>query len=275
MSDTVLEHPLVREYLRQLSVACAYLPLAQARELREQIAAHLDEALPPGASFDEVSAELTRLGSPRSLAAAAAGPGGRSLLRRLRNRLGRVRWWAWVCVVALVALAGSALAYTLLAYNGQLAEGAVSSWYYPQDSAHSVTTQFLGGTQRTVPERFGQEQGFEIIVVNNSDFTQTVVGIGHWMPFKLVQVAVGSGKWVDTGESTVGPIRWSSPGSIPPHGFRVLRVLWTSNTCTMTGGTVGFHNLTLTVRVGIFTRTETFPLFDTWALAGNKASTCP
>ena len=275
MSDTVLEHPLVREYLRQLSVACAYLPLAQARELREQIATHLDEALPPSATIDEVRTELTRLGSPQSLAAATAGPGGRSLPRRLRNLLGRVRWWAWVCVVALVALAGSALAYTLLAYNGQLAEGAVSSWYYPQDIAHSVTTQFLGGTQDTVPERFGQEQGFEIIVVNNSDFTQTVVGIGHWMPFKSVQVAVGSGKWVDDGSSNAGPIRWSSPGSIPPHGYRLLRVLWKSDICNVPGGATGFRGLMLTVRVGIFTRTEEFPLFDTWAVAGTKSPACP
>ena len=77
MSDTVLEHPLVREYLRELNAACVTLPAAQARELREQIIAHLDEALPPGAAAAEVQAELTRLGPPRSLAADAAGPGWR------------------------------------------------------------------------------------------------------------------------------------------------------------------------------------------------------
>jgi hypothetical protein len=35
MSDTVLEHPVVREYLRELNAACVSLPVAQARELRE------------------------------------------------------------------------------------------------------------------------------------------------------------------------------------------------------------------------------------------------
>ena len=47
MSAAVLEHPLVRDYLRRLDAACAALPYAQARELRDQIIAHLDEALPP------------------------------------------------------------------------------------------------------------------------------------------------------------------------------------------------------------------------------------
>ena len=74
MSAAVVEHPLVRDYLRRLDAACAALPAAQAHELRDQIIAHLDEALPPHAATDEVAAELDRLGSPAALAAEAAGP---------------------------------------------------------------------------------------------------------------------------------------------------------------------------------------------------------
>ena len=177
MSDTVLEHPLVREYLRQLSVACAYLPLAQARELREQIAAHLDEALPPGASFNEVSAELTRLGSPRSLAAAAAGPGRRSLPRRLRNRLGRVRWWSWAALAVVFATAVSTVTYVLIVDSvQQLGQGGASFWYVPQDRARQVETAAGGVTELAVPERFGQEQGFVVTFINDSDWTQTILG---------------------------------------------------------------------------------------------------
>ena len=73
MSTTVLEHPLVRDYLRRLNAACIPLPVAQARELRDQIVAHLDEALPPDAGDEEVAAELGRLGAPAALAAEAAG----------------------------------------------------------------------------------------------------------------------------------------------------------------------------------------------------------
>ncbi|HTR95933.1 MAG TPA: hypothetical protein VMI73_29725 [Trebonia sp.] len=54
MNDTVLEHPLVREYLRELNRASVTLPAAQARELRDQIAAHLAEALPPRAADEQV-----------------------------------------------------------------------------------------------------------------------------------------------------------------------------------------------------------------------------
>jgi uncharacterized membrane protein len=77
MSVAVVEHPLVRDYLRRLAAACASLPATQARELRDQIIAHLDEALPPDAADDEVIAELARLGSPAALAAEAAGAPGR------------------------------------------------------------------------------------------------------------------------------------------------------------------------------------------------------
>jgi hypothetical protein len=43
MSGTMLEHPLVRDYLRRLDAACAGLPAARTGELREQITAHLEE----------------------------------------------------------------------------------------------------------------------------------------------------------------------------------------------------------------------------------------
>ena len=276
MSDTVLEHPLVRDYLRELSIACAYLPLAQARELREQIAAHLDEALPPGATTEEVAAELSRLGSPRSLAADAAGPGRRSFVRRLRNRLGRVRWWAWVALAALVALTASALTYTLLVLSVTLTQGPVSLWYYPQDQARSRPNQGGITTQFTVPERPGQ-QGVEISVFNNSDWTQTVVGIvANRAPFgsSSVQVAVGSGKQADAGDSFAGPVSWSSPGIIPPHSFRLLRVVWRTDLCLGARTEASIHDLSLTVRVGIFTRTQEVPLHYTWILAGANPPAC-
>jgi hypothetical protein len=277
MSDTVLEHPLVREYLRELSIACAYLPLAQARELREQIAAHLDEALPPGAATEEVGAELGRLGSPRSLATDAAGPDRRPFVRRLRNRLGRVRWWAWVAIAALVALTGSALTYALLAFSATLMQGPVSLWYYPQDQARSEPTGTGVTMQFTAPERYGQQQGIEISVLNNSDWTQTVVGADpNWTPFgsSSVQVAVGSGKSADAGDSIAGPVRWSSSGSIPPHSFRLLRVVWKTDLCLDAGTETSIKDLSLTFRVGIFTRTENVPLYDTWILAGIKLTEC-
>ena len=74
MSGTALEHPLVRDYLHELDAAFAVLPPGRARELTEQITAHLDDALPADAGDQEVAAVLQRLGSPADLAAEAAPP---------------------------------------------------------------------------------------------------------------------------------------------------------------------------------------------------------
>jgi len=276
MSDTVLEHPLVREYLRELRIACTAMPVEQATELREQIAAHLDEALPPAATDAEVRAELARLGTPRSLAADAAGQERLPVGRRLRNWLGHVRWWTWLAVAALVALAGSALSYALLALNAApLTQSIETAWYYPQDRARSVMTQAGVDTQYTVPIRFGQQQGILVSIINDSDWTQTVLSVGpHWSPFTSgpIQVAVGSGKWADFG-SSAGTVSWSSPGSVPPHSVRLLRVLWTSNVCMGTDGEwSSVQDVVLTVRVGVFTRTEDVPLVASFALTGTKAS---
>ncbi len=91
MSGTALDHWLVRGYLAELDAALGGLPAAHARELKEQIAAHLDDALGPDAGDEEVAAALSRLGSPADLAAeagAASGPPGpRPGTRRTRWRL--------------------------------------------------------------------------------------------------------------------------------------------------------------------------------------------
>lgn len=87
MSGTALDHRLVRDYLAELDAAMRGLPAAQARELREQITAHLDDALGPDAGDQEVAATLRRLGSPADLAAeaeAASGSPGPRVARSTR-----------------------------------------------------------------------------------------------------------------------------------------------------------------------------------------------
>src|SRR4051794_37964099 len=70
MMRSVIEQPLVQDYLDQLDAALAALPAGQRVELRAQIVAHLEDALtstPP----EPVADVLTRLGSPEELVAAA------------------------------------------------------------------------------------------------------------------------------------------------------------------------------------------------------------
>jgi hypothetical protein len=93
MTVTALENPKVRSYLRELDVALVLLPGEQARELKDQITAHLDEALPPDAGDDEVVAVLDHLGPVREVVWA---------------QLRRVRWWWWAAIAAVMMAGGTA-----------------------------------------------------------------------------------------------------------------------------------------------------------------------
>ena len=104
MSGTVLDHRLVRGYLRDLDAAMRGVPAAAARELREQITAHLEDALGPDADDQEVAAALRRLGSPADLAAEAGAASGLSGPRSALSspRMGR-RLAAVIAVPAVIA----------------------------------------------------------------------------------------------------------------------------------------------------------------------------
>jgi hypothetical protein len=56
LSATALDNPLVREYLHKMDAAFARLPARQGNELREQITAHITDAVPPGAPDEQVAA---------------------------------------------------------------------------------------------------------------------------------------------------------------------------------------------------------------------------
>ena len=283
MSATVLEHPLVRDYLRRLDAACAALSAAQARELRDQIIAHLDEALPPDAADDEVGAELDRLGTPAELAAEAAGPARPSARARLRTRLSRLSWRARTLIAVAVVLivvpvAGAAIYLNSALSATPLIRDGIGAWWFPQDrNARGASTTTAGDvTQLSVPERWGQQQGIVVGIYNDSNWTQTIVGLGGaWAqpgPFSPVRLAVGSDPIVDEGGSWSAKTRWDLPGSIPPHSERLLRILWTSLICNTPGGSTIIQDVGLQVRVGLITRTEDLQLGNAWAITGTSTS---
>jgi hypothetical protein len=129
-------------------------------------------------------------------------------------------------------------------------------------------------TQIAMPERFGQWQGFVVAVANDSDWTQTVVGVdpGSQLQGMIETVAVGSSFSIDHGGYSGPPTRWSLPGTIPPHSSRLLRVQWISRQCLQQGAYAGTDQLGLRVRVGIITRTENVPIGCTFVLTGTKTS---
>jgi hypothetical protein len=215
MSGIALDHPLVRAYLHELDSALGALPAEEACELREQITAHLDDALGAEADDQEIAAVLRRLGSPDDLAAEAAAalapattPEARTNTRpeartnttpeartntapeartkaapeattraRRHLRLPRMGWRRWVATAAPTVLVAVALGYGVASLIATpLQLGGLSSWWYAKDMTREVDTHADGYQQVTVPIRSGQQQGFVITVVNTSDWTQTVIG---------------------------------------------------------------------------------------------------
>ncbi len=103
MSGTALDHRLIRDYLSELDAAMRGVPAPQARELKEQITAHLQDALGPDAGDQEVAATLSRLGSPADLAAEAGAGSGSSGPRSALSR------WRLTAVIALATVIAAVL----------------------------------------------------------------------------------------------------------------------------------------------------------------------
>jgi hypothetical protein len=289
MSGITLDHPRIREYLRELDAALGALPPEEARELREQITAHLDDELAPGATDAEVSDALQRLGSPSEAAAAAGSaqasgpepePTAADVSRWLRNAIRRRTWRFWtilsVVVVAVGVVAGFVVnieTAPVLSFDG------ASGWWYWVDGQHEVNTMANGTSQTTVPVRWQQQQGFYVQIYNVSSWTQTVLGLspgsGQGLDSDTAQLAVSvpydPQKYWPGNPQTV---RYSLPVSIPPGQSRYIRLMWTSNSCLAQGGSEGTDQLSLQVRVGWFTRTEVVGLGQGWFVEGTKQSTC-
>lgn len=267
MNETALDHPLVREYLRELDAAFTALPVGPARELREQITAHLDEALRPDAGDQEVTEILGRLGSPGDLAAEATAVAGK---RPWPARLG---WRAWTLIAAAVILFGTAGGYVaVIRSTGPFTVEGVSAWWYPQDYNRAVSTSADLQDQSTVPVRPGHQQGFVIQLFNFTDRTQTVLGPAP------DSIGPGNGSSLQITVSTVDPdsrqerlhaLHYGLPGSIPPQQSRAVRVLWTSRGCISSHSESGIDQVSLRVRVGWLTRTEVIQLNQGFFLGPN------
>jgi hypothetical protein len=267
MNRTASDHPLVAGYLRQLDGALRLVPVGRAQELREQITAHLGEALPPGAGDQEVTEVLGRLGRPADLAAEAVATGGK---RPWPARLG---WRAWALIAAAAVVTGAVASYLAVMLSAAPidAEGSYS-WWYAQDGARQVSTSADGRDQSTVPVRPGQQQGFAVQVVNLSGQTQTVLGSNgeYGLGCSTMQVSVSAEDPDSVGHYPTSPaLHFTLPGSIPPHQTRILRVLWTSaRDCLSPDSQQSIDDLMLKVRIGLVTRTEDMPLPQAWGLAG-------
>ena len=284
MTSTSLGHPLVRAYLEELEKSFTGLPPGQARELREQITAHLEDSLTVAASETEVGEVLRRLGRPADLAADAAEQAGSAGLgeplvplirpglvpRRRRWQAPRLQWQVSALIAAVLIGAGYLIAVETAP---ALQAGTSAVWRYPQDAVRTVwTLEPTGETVGSAPMRWGEQQGFLITLTNTSAWTQTIIGP---VPYLVtpggvtgVQIAVaGDNRDINRGGLTRS-LTFSSPGSIPPHQTRALRVLWRTTICQLQGGSLLMHGLELRVHVGGVTRTELIPMNQYFTLSG-------
>jgi hypothetical protein len=199
----------------------------------------------------------------------------------MRAALARTRWRTRLFVAVTIIVVGSATGYCVATLGaGALQAGGETGWWYPQDYQREVDTSTVAGMQSTVPVRPGQRQGFLIDVYNPSDWSQTVVGlVDDWQlspggsPAQLGVATTGGPNDAGVGVRTD---RYRLPEVIPPHQYRAMRVLWTNAPCLPGGGTQFFNEFVLTVRVGIFDRTETLSTADwAFALTSPGSGTCP
>jgi hypothetical protein len=277
VSRTSNAHELVRTYLKELDVALRGAPAAKARELKEQITAHLDDALPPDADRAQIGQVLRRLGSPADLAADVVRSGS-----WLRRWLARVSPRGWVAVVMVAALVGTAVFYLIPSKQPRpLQFGGSSLWWYAQDDDHQRETQADGATQMTVPVRPGQRQGILINIYNPSDVTQTVLGPGtgvnefhDTMGVQPGQVRVSVPNANVGGGGETRNVRFILPAAIRPHQYRELRVIWVSNSCSQAGGGPVLDSLTLRVRIGSLIKTEIIRLGTAYATFGANHLNC-
>jgi len=137
MSGTALNHRLVRDYLRELDAALRGLPAGQARELKEQITAHLQDALGPGASDQEVAATLSGLGSAADLAAEAGAARGSSGPRSAR-RGPRMRW-RLAAVIAVPAVIAVGLGAVQISSDAALYAASGRDQHLAQTNAAVIT----------------------------------------------------------------------------------------------------------------------------------------
>lgn len=290
MTGTIIDHPLVRDYLRELDVAMRVLPAAQAHELREQITGHLDEALPPDASDEEIAAALSRLGPPGSLATEAMARGSGTVPGTdapvtagilIGRRLERVRGRTWlIAAVAVTLVVIAAFRTVTFLTAGSLENGSFNygRWWYAQDTRHNVEASANDSTQSTAPVRSGQRQGYVVEVYNGTGVAQAIIGDGSGPSVGWnnpggtdEQLAVSQGPFTTHDPQSY---RYAPTGVIPPGQSRLVRVLWTSRICLQKGESQGVTRLILRVRVGWFTRTEVIPLSDGFYLIGPSQGHC-
>ena len=198
--------------------------------------------------------------------ARAASPTG----RRRRH----LRWWGWTAIGTTVAAAAAIIGYVIVAKSvAPIQARGPSSWWFRQDVERATYAEADGARQTAVPIRSGQMQGLAVTLYNPTDWTQTI--LGQWdgsnapgnAERSRITVATSSGR-------DFRSLRYTRPGTIPPHQSRWVRLMWISNACLDKGTGQGNDGLALQVRVGGLDRVENISLRQGWYVMGPSQGRC-
>ena len=120
-----------------------------------------------------------------------------------------------------------------------------------------------------------------INIYNPTKVTQTILGPGQGhgpyrdsLGIQPGQIRVSVPNAMVSRGGVIRNVRFILPAVVSPHQYRLLRVIWVSNSCSDGGGPV-FDDLTLSVRVGSVIRTETIKLGQAFAIWGVNHVGCP
>lgn len=176
----------------------------------------------------------------------------------------RPRWRRWAALVVVVLLVAGGLA-TFLALRTHYRDAPPLScacglgWAEP-DTAHVRNVQAGPWAAYVVPARPGHVQAFEVLVVNTSSVTQTILG-GHrdvgWtaepVDVRFARPTGSSG--ADLGSKSASDFT-ATPAVLPPGGARWVRyAIHTAGGGIWSGSrTESFTGLDLKVRIGAWTR---------------------
>jgi hypothetical protein len=182
-------------------------------------------------------------------------------------RRSRKRMWIVLAAIAAVVAAGAVTATSIsfhYLHARALSAGGSLGWLAPDN----VRTKFVSAgptNAMIIPARPGQWQTYSVQIFNNSDVTQTVLGLapgGETAEPERITISTTSTALAD--ESRVPYAR--PPVTLAPGEVRTLRLSHYSPGCWLWGHgdnrAESFGGLSLRVRVGAFTRTETLDFGD-------------
>lgn len=277
---TIFTHPAVGKYLAELNAALRERPDGHADDLRDQVRAHIEDAIPPDATDAQIVAALARLGTPESLvsedidsrpAIVYTRPSFEGWLRqRPRN------WWAALGVVVILLIAGTVGVTIETNIRPLVGECGPCGFMFIQDRNLTHFDSAAGVEEAKVRQRWGQDQAFTFTIDNLSRYAQRVSGgqigqppsqTGEPMRLDITTVSQPDQDLFDD-----WPRHFVDHAvTIPPHSKYQVVLHWVQNLCYASGGSETMTSVDLQVQTLGVTRTEAVGFGQAFTVVGSNA----